>query len=81
MSIHRQPHREDLVVFPNNFVLADRGFRGVASVLGGGGGRKVPFHIGCARDEGDVVQVEDAEVEGEFWLRVNSTISDKALCG
>lgn len=43
-------------------MFADRGLRSVAPMFGGGGGRKVPFHVGGAADKGDVVEVVDLEV-------------------
>ena len=40
-------------------MVADEGFGGVAAVFGGGGGGEVPFCVGRAGDEGDVVEVDD----------------------
>lgn len=61
-SVHCKPYGQDFGVVPGDFVFADGGLGSVATVFGGGGGRKMPFHVGGAADKGDVVEVVDLEV-------------------
>ena len=69
-----ESHIQLLRVFPKHLVITDQLLGGVAAVFGGGGvGRYMPFHVGCAGHEGDVVEVVDGEVESEF--RLESIIS------
>ena len=56
--INCEPHRNCADVVPCYFVFFDEGFFGAAAVLGGGGGREVPFYVGCSADEGDVVEID-----------------------
>ena len=43
--------------------------RGAAAVVGSTGRGEVPADGGCAGDEGDVCEINDAEGQIEFWLR------------
>jgi hypothetical protein len=56
-----------------HFVILDGCFAGSPMMLtvGGGGGRKVPFHVRSTRNVGNIIEIEDAEVELEFGLWSN----------
>lgn len=72
VAINRQADREDFGVVPGDFVLADDFFRGAAAVFGRCRGGEVPFYVGGAGDEGNVVEVDDL-MDRQYlilkWLR------------
>lgn len=45
-------------VVPGHFMFFDERFLSPATVLGGGGGREVPFYVRGSADKGDVVEVD-----------------------
>lgn len=73
-----QARGDERLVVVGDLVVLDGHARGAAGVVGGllrAGGGEVVFDVGAAGDVGDVVEVEDAEVEVEFRLWFPSLLS------
>jgi hypothetical protein len=51
-------------------VVGNGALRGAAAVLGVDGVGEVPFDVGAARDEGDVVEVVDVKMQLKLWLYI-----------
>jgi hypothetical protein len=66
--VNCHPYGQLFGVVPGALMIGDRGPFGTASVLGRGGGWEVPFHKGCADNEGYVVEVDDLKDEVELGL-------------
>ena len=69
--VNRQPHRYRLLIVVLDFVVLDLELICSASVLGRSGMLDVPFYKRGSGDEGDIIQVDDAQGEVEFGLAQN----------
>ena len=69
--VNRQPHRYRLLIVVLDFVVLDLELICPASVLGRSGMLDVPFYKRGSGDEGDIIQVDDAQGEVEFGLAQN----------
>lgn len=56
--VYGKPNRYPSGIVPSDFMVFYRGGVGAATVFGGGRGWEMPFYVGCATGEGDVVEVD-----------------------
>lgn len=59
IPVHGQAQGDSFLIVVADSMLSDLASRGAAAVVGGRGSGQVPFYVGGARYEGDVVEVDD----------------------